>query len=271
MHVVQVGGRLSPEGFSSSPYNIFPPLRYLQYISFEKTNIKKIFNSVGDTCKEEIPYWITDHTVLVKSLADDKYNWVRDNMGPDISTVSSRCLRFSFPAKNSYEYQGALCNKGHTSGKHVYAIMWPRDQKYNPDAYLCIGIGYTTLDLKGDYAGPIIGGNRKSLGFCVTHNYLHFDGEIVGKHYPRNKDNNYCSPTLIFMYLDLDEGKLSFGTDGEYWGIAFHFGNLKRNMKRPFHFMLCARGLVGKFMLFYKGHGKSLHNLMTVNFVMLCN
>ena len=214
----------------------------------------KFNNCHTGTGKEEAPSWISEP--LIKTLQSDRYHWMRDNIGSSISVVSSRCLRFNFTLKEESNFEAAMCNKGHTKGKHVYAIMWPRDQKYSPEAHLSIGIGYSTLDLKKESYSGIVGGNRKSLGFCVTHNYLVFNNDVIMKHYPKSKPPNYCTPTLIYMYLDMDEGILSFGTDNEYWGVAFNFGNFKRNVKRPFHFMVGARGMVGRLMLFYKGHGK---------------
>ena len=214
----------------------------------------KFNNCPTGTGKEEAPSWISEP--LIKTLQSDRYHWMRDNIGSSISVVSSRCLRFSFALKEESNFEAAMCNKGHTKGKHVYAIMWPTDQKYSPEAHLSIGIGYSTLDLKKESYSGIVGGNRKSLGFCVTHNYLVFNNDVIMKHYPKSKPPDYCTPTLIYMYLDMDEGILSFGTDDEYWGVAFNFWNFKRNVKRPFHFMVGARGMVGKLMLFYKGHGK---------------
>ncbi len=128
--------------------------------------------------------------------------------------------------------------------------------KFPESTLLHLGIGYTTLDLRNESYQPIVGGNRKSLGFCVTHNYLVFNNDVILRPYPRDRPPGYSCPTLIYMYLDLDDALLSFGSDDEYWGVAFNFGNFKRNLKRPFHFMVGARGMVGKFMLFYKGRGE---------------
>ena len=72
--------------------------------------------------------------------------------------------------------------------------------------------------------------------------------------YPRNKPDDFCIPTLFYIYLDLDLGRLYFGSETEFWGAAFDFSQNIRDIL-PIYPMVAVHGAQGKFMIFYKGQG----------------
>ena len=95
------------------------------------------------------------------------------------------------------------------------------------------------------------------MAFNVIQNELYFNYAKISA-YPRKKPRDFCVPTLFYMYIDLDEGRLSFGSEVEYWGTAFNFGNMRKNKNKPLHVMVAFRAIRGKIMMFYKGQGEKL-------------
>ncbi len=190
--------------------------------------------------------------------SDNMFGWNRSNMGTDISILGAKCIKVATPQKEHFShlaFQGAMSNMGFAHGRHIFAFMWPRNQRYIKGAHLTVGIGYNSVDLESEYIIPTVGGNRKSMAFNIIQNSLVFNNHRVDT-YPRGKSSDFSVPTLFYMYLDLEQGKLSFGSEKEFWGIAFEFGNMRKNRNHPFHAMVGIRGVNGKIMMFYKGCGE---------------
>ena len=133
--------------------------------------------------------------------------------------------------------------------------MWPRDQKIVIGAHICIGIGYGDFSLSNGLSHPVVGGTKQSMGFSLVDNCLVYNDVLIGV-YPRNKPRDFCAPTLINMYVDIDEGKLYFGVEDDFWGLAFDFSELRNTTELEFYPMIGARAASGKLMMFYKGNGR---------------
>ena len=92
------------------------------------------------------------------------------------------------------------------------------------------------------------------MGLDLVKNKLRYNGRIIDS-YPRAVSRDFCVPTLFFMYLNLLEGTLAYGSETEYWGTAFNFEPIRKNEDEPYYVMFCAGASKGKFMMFYKGEG----------------
>ena len=60
-----------------------------------------------------------------------------------------------------------------------------------------------------------MGGTKQSMGFSLADNCLVYNDVLISV-YPRNKPRDFCAPTLINMYVDIDEEKLYFGVEDDF-------------------------------------------------------
>ena len=173
--------------------------------------------------------------------------------------MSSKCLQFYRPDGDPSSTGVAIYAHGFQHGKHVFACMWPRSARYVRYARLIVGFGRESsaqpLDSSLEDTVPV-GGTQTSFGFDLLKNRLVHAGKTLCT-YPRDQARNFCLPTLFYMYLDLDDGRLYFGCEQKFWGAAFSFQEHMDQLLPTFP-MLAVRGVHGKFMMFYKGQGEQV-------------
>ena len=125
-----------------------------------------------------------------------------------------------------------------------------------------VGIG-ASVHMHQEEGHHLVGGTRRSVGFNLVTKSLWFDGFKVAK-YPKGKSRDFCIPTLFYMYVDLENNQLSFGSEDEYWGVALSIGEIRRDAEDfPIFPMTSFRKVQGRLMLFYKGQGRWLMGIYT--------
>ena len=134
--------------------------------------------------------------------------------------------------------------------------MWPRHHVHLPDAHFVIGLSFGAIDFSKIKYEPYVGENHASMGVDVIRNVLRYNKTDISR-YPHHVNRDFIMPTLFYMYIDMDEGTLGFGSDSEYWGTAFNFGKLGK-IKKPMFVALSSSGVKGKVMMFYKGEGECI-------------
>ena len=200
-----------------------------------------------------VPEWISHRPTLAHN---DDTGWCRNNLSPNLLLLNAKTLRVCQPhSPESCVTDGAICNRGFCKGKHVFAFMWPRDQRFSPEASICLGIGYHTTQVHEDFEMYLVGGNKTSIGFDLVGNTLVFNGKLVTS-YPPNAAPDFCFPTLFYMYLDMDSKQISFGTEEQKWGVLCEFQSFRTSDTQPVFPMVAFRNVTGKFMMFYKGEGR---------------
>ena len=207
------------------------------------------FTSAGNL-DDPRPVWTFESPRVPKSCTP---GWAKDIEGPGISYVNSRTLRF-VALRKDISITAAIYNVGMSSGKHVFACMWPRNQKYIKKGYLSIGLGQQSVEMYVEFSDYLLGATRDSLGFDLLKNAIYFDGKKIVS-YPRGRSRGNALPTLFYMYVDMDKYKLWFASETEFWGVAINFKDLCTNSSTLVYPMVACRGVEGKFMLFYKGEG----------------
>lgn len=182
--------------------------------------------------------------------------WDRENHGDNITVTSWRGIRVVCSLEGQLPSDAAVWSRGFTTGRHVFAIMWPRDQRIYYGADIVVGLGFS-VQTQNETGRCLVGGNSLSVGFNLVNNSLWYDGVKV-RHYPPGKPRYYSVPTLFYMYADFDDDLLSFGCDEEFWGVALTFKEIRRRSGKdcPLFPMASFRKIQGKFMIFYKGTGR---------------
>jgi hypothetical protein len=89
-----------------------------------------------------LPSWV-DVTPTPVNLRDDE-GWDRDNTGEYITVVNARTLKVECPYNNHMGTEGAIWSYGLTRGHHVFAVMWPRDQRIFYEAHVSLQTLYLT-------------------------------------------------------------------------------------------------------------------------------
>ena len=117
---------------------------------------------------EKQPPWTMQTSVINHPYIN--LSWHRKNMGKHVTLLTSRTVyvdlkpHFAASARPNaqgqrlarstdditFMYEGAMSDVGFTCGRHIFAFMWPRDQRYCGDGYLAFGLGYPSIDLRGN-------------------------------------------------------------------------------------------------------------------------
>ncbi|CAH1781917.1 unnamed protein product [Owenia fusiformis] len=117
---------------------------------------------------------------------------------------------------NSHPTHGARGKLGFLQGKHVWEIIWPPECRgYNAT----VGIGTVNAALYNSENVSLVGFNLHSWGWNLTSKCIIHCNQN-DRWYPGNNDASFEVPEKFFVYLDMDEGILGFGTRDEYWGPA---------------------------------------------------
>ncbi|KAK3577704.1 hypothetical protein CHS0354_032695 [Potamilus streckersoni] len=156
-----------------------------------------------------------------------------------IITGPTSVMRFR---QGNQEADGARWSIGLEHGKHVFEIVWPDTSR---GTYATIGVGSLHTPLHRKPKTSLIGMTESSLGLDIVRKRIIYNGEPK-KTYP----TIFHVPEKFLMYVDCDSGKLSFGADECFWGIAFE--NIDRQMY-PLHIMAGLTEPDANIQIFYKG------------------
>lgn len=110
---------------------------------------------------------------------------------------------------------------GYTRGLHVWEINWSTRQR---GTHAVVGIATKEAPLHCVGYQSLVGSNCESWGWDLVRNKLYYDAKNnQGITYPRilDMDENFVVPDKFLVILDMDEGTLSFATEGQYLGVAF--------------------------------------------------
>ncbi|ELT93128.1 hypothetical protein CAPTEDRAFT_195780 [Capitella teleta] len=172
----------------------------------------------------QTPAW---HSLTPVSPAADASGWVRSPISRSLTVVNNRTLQVD----SAEETNVAVWDRSFNAGKHVFAILWPREQRVFYGACVSIGVGFNSEQ-------P--GGDRESVGLDLVENSICYDGCSI-RTYPHGWH-------YTMMYL-------SFGSGEEYWGPAADLGQVRRRKQRedPMHVIAAFKKVKGRFCVFYKG------------------
>ncbi|KAL4229594.1 SPRY domain-containing SOCS box protein 4 [Mactra antiquata] len=107
---------------------------------------------------------------------------------------------------------GARWSRGFTRGKHVVEFIYPVHLRKSGAR---VGLGTRDTILGGKDKSVIVGG-YKSLAVDLVNRKTICNNKVL-KRFPQGK----VLPDWFFMYFDLDEGIVQFGSDMEFYGTAF--------------------------------------------------
>ncbi|XP_041372244.1 SPRY domain-containing SOCS box protein 1-like [Gigantopelta aegis] len=183
-----------------------------------------------------IPSWI--YTVKVKpEFAEDKF----DSFSDGIHRVSTNTVvRFR---TGHFDTDAARWSRGFTSGKHVFEIVYPNNQR-GTEAPVGVGLESAPLWVKG--RSCLIGSTADSWGICLRSKRAFHCGKVQKK-YPLHQRP---LPDTFYMYLDADSGNVMFGSNVEFYGSAI--ANISA---RPLYPMIgsCMQG--STMTMIYRGEG----------------
>lgn len=147
-----------------------------------------------------------------------------------------------------YESDGARWSRPFVTGKHVFDITWPADCR---GSRATVGISRESAPLFTKGSKSLVGMTSASYGFdLIRHRIIH-KGEVLGNCYPKS---GKAVPDNFLVYLNMDEGILSFGVDGEYWGKAVSDLNVK-NRNEPWYLMVGCSSPNAQVTVRYRGQG----------------
>lgn len=119
------------------------------------------------------------------------------------------------------ETDGAIWSKGFSTGKHVFEIVFPVKVRA---PYASIGIGTKNSELHAKKPMSLVGQANYSWGIDLASKKVFSNGLLVGK-FP---DSIFSKiPDRFYMYLDLVNFRLMFGSDGKYFGVALEDETMK--------------------------------------------
>ncbi|XP_045191207.2 protein gustavus-like [Mercenaria mercenaria] len=107
---------------------------------------------------------------------------------------------------------GARWSRGFSSGRHVIEFIYPVHLRTEGAR---VGLGTKCTILGGNDVTNIVGGQGSLAVDLVTKKVIQ-NNKVVAR-FPRNK----VLPDWFFMYLDIDNGTMQFGSDTEFFGTAF--------------------------------------------------
>lgn len=195
-------------------------------------------------------------TIPVETVNEDKPKWtfavqVRDEFLRDkISNISAG---FRLINNNTAEYTAAGNDKigsirwsrGFTAGRHVIEFIYPEHLRADGAR---VGLGTSATMLGGDKHDIV--GNKGSLAIDLELNRAVRDG-IPLRRFPLAKS----LPDWFFMYLDLDAGTVQFGSDTEYYGVAF---TGVQSLTGPLYPIVTASKQGAIIGIVYRGEGKEI-------------
>eukprot|EP00088_Acartia_fossae_P055042 TRINITY_DN6384_c0_g1_i4.p1 TRINITY_DN6384_c0_g1~~TRINITY_DN6384_c0_g1_i4.p1 ORF type:complete len:369 (-),score=55.54 TRINITY_DN6384_c0_g1_i4:156-1262(-) len=107
---------------------------------------------------------------------------------------------------------------GVSRGTFIYEITWPVRMR---GTHASVGVAARHAPLHSNGYVPLVGANVYSWGWDIgrkeaVHNEITF-------RYPPTVPNHYVwsAPERFLLIMDLDEGTISFGSEGRWYGVAF--------------------------------------------------
>jgi hypothetical protein len=101
-------------------------------------------------------------------------------VGANLTYVNSKTLAIQYSYPPAF-ICGAICNEQFTSGRHVFACMWPRTGKFVRGAHVMVGLGRPQhLDVLNEYQNYLVGATKTTLGLDLVNNQLVYKGKVGG-------------------------------------------------------------------------------------------
>ena len=115
--------------------------------------------------------------------------------------------------RTAHDTDAARWQTGYSGGKHVFQVTFPAAHR---GVHSSVGVGLEDAELHQKGRVGLVGGNHKSWGVNLSSRRSIHKGVMTGK-FPTTQ---HALPDTFLMYLDLDSGTMSFGSDGVYFGAA---------------------------------------------------
>ena len=197
--------------------------------------------------------WITETPQIQKK--DFTTGWNPETLGANITYSNQKTLKFNFPTHNLRPPQRAYYKTSFTQGRHVMAFLWSSDQRRFPFAHARIGLAMLQEDPSFNSCLGI-GEDWRSMGLDLIQHKLFYNNRILGT-YPKGDMQERQIPSLLYMFMDFDEGRLGFGSNTEYFGTAFNFSRIQKTpgIGAKWTPVISVSGMDGRLMSFYKGSG----------------
>lgn len=131
----------------------------------------------------------------------------------------------------------------------MFEVVFPQKLR-NP--YASIGVGVKNVDLHLGRSTTLVGQVKHSWGIDLSSKKVFSNGLLVGK-FP----NAFFAklPDRFFMYIDLVDCKLMFGSDGKYYGEAIQDDTMKHYTLYP---MVSSAREGAAITMVYRGAGNIL-------------
>ena len=110
---------------------------------------------------------------------------------------------------------------GYTRGLHAWEIHWSSRQR---GTHAVVGVATKDAPLHCVGYQSLVGSGTESWGWDLVRNKLYYDVKNTPSvTYPSilSADEDFVVPDTFLVVLDMDEGTLSFATEGQYLGVAF--------------------------------------------------
>ena len=123
--------------------------------------------------------------------------------------------------------------------------------------YASIGVGVKNVDLHLGRSTTLVGQVKHSWGIDLSSKKVFSNGLLVGK-FP----NAFFAklPDRFFMYIDLVDCKLMFGSDGKYYGEAIQDDRMKHYTLYP---MVSSAREGAAITMVYRGAGNIYYSTCT--------
>ncbi|XP_052093727.1 protein gustavus-like [Mytilus californianus] len=148
--------------------------------------------------------------------------------------------------KGNKQTDGAKWIEGYNSGKHVFEIVFPSKMR---GKHSSIGVGTKDSELDHKSSTSLVGKAAVSWGIDLSTQKVFVNGRLT-RRYPRKLFSKL--PDVFFMYLDMDKGKIMFGSEEGYFGPAIQDEDMRRYTVYP---MVSATEEGAVITMAYKGKG----------------
>ncbi|WAR06190.1 hypothetical protein MAR_021559 [Mya arenaria] len=157
--------------------------------------------------------------------------------------INNNTVELKACTKNNIE--GIRWSRGFTTGRHVIEFIYPVHVRTR---WSRVGLGTRETSLGGK-TKDVIGG-QGSFAIDLVSNKAYHNNRAVSK-LPGIKP----LPDWFFMYVDLDEGVIQFGSDSAFYGTAFQNVTVTDGQLFPMATACVTGAVIG---IVYRGEGKEV-------------
>ncbi len=176
----------------------------------------KITTKLSEHNTEPFPYKINylfhKRTVCIDKQIHHSWNELDSSVNISLKESNSITMKRNYTAKSSDCIRSKI---GYSRGVHAWKIIWKKEFR---GSHSLIGVATKKAKLHAYGYRAILGRKSNSWVWNISNQKIY--AKNIDKKYPDM--NQYETPDSFFMILDMDEGTLSFVSNGKYLGTAFN-------------------------------------------------